>query len=119
MYHLHHLLSSEPVSHLVHFQRTFLGKGEAKGTPLEPRQGRSPAPPFPNSSLDFALGLFSVHCITELFMEGVISLRVHLITSRRGEVRLLLLPPPYGVTEDEEANDSQRRYPVDADTEGK
>ena len=40
----------------MHFQRTFLGKGEAKGTPLEPRQGRSPAPPFPNRSLDFALG---------------------------------------------------------------
>src|SRR5437899_4047306 len=41
--------------YLVHFQRTFLGKGEAKGTPLEPRQGRTPAPPFPNRSLDFAL----------------------------------------------------------------
>ena len=36
--------SNEP---LVHFQRTFLGKGETKGTPLEPRQGRTPASPFP------------------------------------------------------------------------
>src|SRR5438270_12695971 len=50
-------LSQHTGSHLalVHCQRAFLGKGEAKGTPLEPRQGRSPAPPFPNSSLDFAL----------------------------------------------------------------
>src|SRR5947209_19608661 len=80
MYHLHHLLSSEPVSHLVHFQRTFLGKGEAKGTPLEPRQGRSPAPPFPNRSLDFALGrlhfwLFEIGFVgtfTFLFYAGLL-----------------------------------------------
>src|SRR5947209_17905768 len=44
------------LTRLVHFQRPFLGKGESKGTPLEPRQGRSPALPFPNSSLDLALG---------------------------------------------------------------
>src|SRR5207248_118978 len=49
--------------YLVHFQRTFWEKGKPRGMqapraciPLEPRQGRSPAPLFPNSSLDFALG---------------------------------------------------------------
>src|SRR5437763_16817471 len=54
----------------MHFQRTFWEKRKPRGMqapqaclPLEPRQGRSPdtcppdrVPPFPNSSLDLALG---------------------------------------------------------------
>src|SRR5881227_1484671 len=55
LFSLKHLFVRLRTFCVMHFQRTFLGKGEAKGTPLEPRQGRSPAPPFPNSSLDFAL----------------------------------------------------------------
>ena len=37
----------------MHLQGTFWEKEESKGTPLEPRQGRTPAPPM--NSVAFAL----------------------------------------------------------------
>src|SRR5205085_8548397 len=52
LFSLKHLFVRLRTFCVMHFQRTFLGKGESKGTPLEPRQGRTPAPPFPNRSLD-------------------------------------------------------------------
>ena len=70
---------------------THLGKGEAKGTPFEPRQGRSPdtcppdrLPPFPNSSLDFALGqvmikkdetaVYQIYKYVILYISSVVSI---------------------------------------------
>src|SRR4051812_43306624 len=61
-------------------------KGESKGTPLEPRQGRSPAPPFPNSSLDFALDVFDV-------LDPAAGLFIH-------DIRPLPAPPGGGACRD-------------------